>query len=652
MRTLNTFQRPAILTGLYAAIFAASIWLSYQLRFDFEVPAEYRDNLLIAALWMLPLKLVLLRVFGHYQGLLSYFSTPDLKRIIAAIGASSALVMMVWLVSGLQVAPPRSVILSDFMISLAGICSLRLGLRTLRVRYLMRRGSERRAVRRVAIVGAGDVGAALASELLAKPWLGLQPVAFFDDVKPVRTSVHGVPVVGRPESLADGVLNLKGRLRLEEVIIAMPAASAKRIAEVIKVLQCAELKMRTVPSMSQLATGQVKVTALRPVEIQDLLGRAAVEVDDTDVEQLLTGQVVLVTGAGGSIGSELCRQIAAFGPEKLILVERSEPQLFAIEQELLEAGHPATIVPLVADILEIGRMDRVFRDFAPDTVFHAAAHKHVPLMEQQPREAVKNNAIGTSQLATLAAHHRVGRFVLISTDKAINPTSVMGASKRLAEMFLQALHAVHTGGTKFMAVRFGNVLGSSGSVVPTFSRQIAAGGPVKVTHPDVTRFFMTIPEAARLVLHSAAQGSGGEIFVLDMGNPIKITDLARQMIELSGFVPDRDIEIEFIGLRPGEKLYEELSHVGENLRPTTHPKIMRFVAEPLPFSFIRTAMDEFVRSITTAEPWHVKNMLQALIPEYSPADCAPPPQPRSRTETSSSQTQEQTTAEFETAGAA
>jgi FlaA1/EpsC-like NDP-sugar epimerase len=392
---------------------------------------------------------------------------------------------------------------------------------------------------------------------------------------------------------------------------------------VVAVLQQSSIEMRTVPSMSQLATGQVKVTALRPVEIQDLLGRAAVEVDNTNVQELLAGQVVMVTGAGGSIGSELCRQIAAFGPEKLILVERSEPQLFSIEQELLEFGHPVEIVPLVADILEVARMDRIFRDHSPDAVFHAAAHKHVPMMEHQPAEAVKNNSIGTAHLATLALHHRVGHFVLVSTDKAINPTSVMGASKRLAEMFLQALDATSDHATKFMAVRFGNVLGSSGSVVPTFARQIAAGGPVKVTHPDMTRYFMTIPEAVLLVLHSTAQGEGGEIFVLDMGKPIKILDLARQMIKLSGLQPERDIEIQLIGLRPGEKLFEELSHAGENIRPTGHPKIMRFVAQPLPYTFVKTAIDEFVRCINIAEPWQVKKMLKELIPEYSHSELTP-----------------------------
>ena len=610
--------RGASLTLLYSSVFIVSLGLAYLLRFDGQVPTAYREQFLIACLWLVPLRLAIFLAYGQFKGLLSYFGTPDLKRIIIAVSAANAVVLLAWLLRLPVAVPPRGVILSDWFICIGLMSGIRLGLRTLRERYLAPQTRPRMNGRRLAIVGAGDVGASLARELIAKPWLGMQPVAFFDDTKRGGASVHGIPVIGRPESLLDRQPDVKAKLRFTEVIIAMPSASPKRIAEVVKLIQEAGLKMQTVPSMSQLASGQVKVTSLRAVDIQDLLGRATVEIDSANVERILAGQVVLVTGAGGSIGSELCRQIAAFGPEKLILVERAEPQLFAIEQELVEAGHQTTIVPLVADILEISRMERIFKDHHPDTIFHAAAHKHVPMMEAQPTEAVKNNAIGTAHLATLAAHHKVPRFVLISTDKAINPTSVMGASKRLAEMFLQALHASTGSSTRFMAVRFGNVLGSSGSVVPTFTRQIAAGGPVKVTHPDVTRYFMTIPEAARLVLQSAAQGAGGEIFVLDMGNPIKIIDLARQMIELSGFVPDVDIEIAITGLRPGEKLYEELSHVGENLHPTDHPKIMRFVAQPLPLNFVRTAIDEFVRCVNVAGPRRVKEMLKVLIPEYQP----------------------------------
>jgi FlaA1/EpsC-like NDP-sugar epimerase len=613
----RSVARLLVLGGAYSALLLLSLWTAYLLRFDFDIPPAHERALLLAAMWTIPLKLAFLWAAGQFRGLLSYFSSPDLQQIAMAIGGSSAVILTLRLLDVSDMAPPRGVILGDALLSFFAICGLRYALRLLRERYIARKQGARTTARRIAIVGAGDVGAALACEMIAKPRLGMQPVAFFDDVKPIGASVHGVPVIGAPEALL-AQPQLKSTLEVSEVVIAMPSATAKRIGEVVAILRQAGVKMRTVPSLAQLASGQVKVTSLRQVEIQDLLGRAAVEVDDTSVRRLVAGSTVMVTGAGGSIGSELCRQIAAYGPAKLLLVERSEPHLFAIEQELLEQGHSAEIVPLVADVLEVARMEQIFSEYNPEKVFHAAAHKHVPMMERQPAEAVKNNAIATAHLATLASFHGVRRFVLISTDKAINPTSVMGASKRLAEMFLQALHATTGNTTKFMAVRFGNVLGSSGSVVPTFTRQIAAGGPVKVTHPDMTRYFMTIPEATRLVLQSAAQGAGGEIFVLDMGNPVKIIDLARQMIELSGLRPGVDIDIEITGARPGEKLFEELSHSGENTAPTNHPKIMRFVADPLPFTFMRTAVDEFVRCVNQAAPSEVKQMLRVLIPEYQP----------------------------------
>jgi len=336
----------------------------------------------------------------------------------------------------------------------------------------------------------------------------------------------------------------------------MPSATARRVAEIVETLQRLQIKFSTVPSIYELTTGQAKVSQLRSVDIHDLLGREQVRLATDDIQHLLRERVVMVTGAGGSIGSELCRQIAGFSPRRLLLVEQSEVQLFQIEQDLIHSGCGKVIVPLVANILDQPRLDSIFQHHHPEVIFHAAAHKHVPMMETQPGEAVKNNALGTLRLAETCAKHPTDRFVLISSDKAINPTSVMGATKRLAEMCVQSLDVSQPGATRFMAVRFGNVLGSSGSVVPIFSKQIAAGGPVKVTHPEVTRYFMTIPEAVGLVLQSAAQGSGGEIFTLDMGKPVKILDLARQLIELSGFTPDQDIRIEFTGLRPGEKLFE------------------------------------------------------------------------------------------------
>jgi FlaA1/EpsC-like NDP-sugar epimerase len=326
----------------------------------------------------------------------------------------------------------------------------------------------------------------------------------------------------------------------------------------------------------------------------------------------------MVTGAGGSIGSELCRQIAGYQPSRLLLFEQSEVQLFQIEQELRNPGSSERIVPLIADLLDLARLERIFQTFRPEVVFHAAAHKHVPMMELQPGEAIKNNAFGTLQLAEMSQAHGVERFVMISSDKAINPTSVMGATKRLAEICVQSLYAARPLGTRFMAVRFGNVLGSSGSVVPIFTRQIGAGGPVKVTHPEVTRYFMTVSEAVGLVLQSAAQGAGGEIFLLDMGKPVRILDLARHLIELSGRTPDSDIRIEFTGLRPGEKLFEELCYQGENVAPTRHAKIRRLVCQAAPLSRVRPMVDELVRQSDLLQIDELKRLLKWAVPEYQP----------------------------------
>lgn len=609
--------RLVALLVLYSIGLTASLWMAYELRWEFRMPPDQFEAFLDNLAWILPLKLLLLAFFRQFSGLLAYFSIPDLRRVIFSMVPASGIMLAYRLFTATPaLAPPKSVILADFILSLVALAFIRLSFRVTRERFFSGKLEGRRSrIMRVAIVGAGDVGASLARELFIKRRLGREPVAFFDDdPSKWRSRVHDVPVVGSPEEL----LNPAHNLQLDEVIIAMPTASARRMGEVVALLQKTRLKFETVPSLDQLATGKVKVTQLRNVEIEDLLGRDPVELETANIRQILEGKIVMVTGAGGSIGSELCRQIAEFNPSRLLMVEQSEVQIFQIEQEMVERGTGGIIQPLVADILDLPRMRQIFGRFRPQVVFHAAAHKHVPMMESQPSEAIKNNSLGTARLAELSLEKGVERFVMISTDKAINPTNVMGASKRLAEIFIQSLYARNPDKTKFMAVRFGNVLGSSGSVVPTFKKQIAAGGPVKVTHPEVTRYFMTIPEAVGLVLQSGAQGSGGEIFVLDMGKPVKIVDLARQLIELSGLKPDEDIEIQFAGLRPGEKLYEELSHKGENVTPTTHPKILRFVAEPEQFDRVAKMLEEMHQELHSAEPAQLKMMLKKAVPEYQP----------------------------------
>jgi FlaA1/EpsC-like NDP-sugar epimerase len=617
---LNIFDYSApfrvwMLIVLYTVQLAASLWVAYEVRFDFVVEAAFQHERIVVLLWLIPLEVILLALFHQLHPLLGYFSTPDLARVFHALFISTCIAGVVWYIWGEGYAPPRGVIALNFIFALVGLTGSRLFLRASRESLAASTARKTQRARCVGIIGAGDAGAVLAHELTLKPGLGLDPVAFFDDdQRKWHSRVHDIPVIGPPEKL----LELKSKLQIEQAIIAMPSAPAKRVGEIVRLLGEAHLECRTIPSMDQLALGQVKASQLRNVEVQDLLGRERVELDTEEIRKALQHRVVLVTGAGGSIGSELCRQIASCHPRCLLLLDRAEPAAFQIEQELIGLGNRTRIRPLVGDITDGERMDQIFSEYRPELVFHTAAHKHVPMMESQPAEAIKNNSAGTAQLAELALNYSVDRFVLISSDKAINPTSVMGATKRLAEMYIQALHAQNPARTKFMAVRFGNVLGSSGSVIPLFRRQIADGGPVRVTHPEMTRYFMTIPEACMLVLQSAVQGAGGEIFVLDMGKPVRIVDLARQMIELSGLKPDLDIQIEFIGMRPGEKLFEELSHKAENVTPTGHAKILRLNATPPDLSQIKLAFKNLREHFVAAEPNKIKLMLKTAVPEYTP----------------------------------
>ena len=616
--------RNLALAAAYSLVFAVSLAAAYLLRFDFDIPAWVTATALPIGATAVAIKLAGMMCFHQFDGLLTYFSRPDLRRLIFACASSSLVLGVIRLAHGVSFAPPRGVLLIDLLVCIVFLSALRLGFRWARTVCFSKMPRSAGRQRCVAIIGAGDTGAALARELQEKPWLGLQPVAFLDDHRDTQSSVHGIPVIGTPQRMGE----LKDRWNIEEIIIAMPTAPPKRIREVVKLIQDAGLPCRSVPSLDQLATGRVNVSVLRPVEIQDLLGRAPVSIQVADVWRSLRGRTVMVTGAGGSIGSELCRQILTFGPEKLLLVERSEPQLFLIEQELRAIVAEGVIEALVGDVTRRDRMGEIFRRFQPQVIFHAAAHKHVPMMESQPEEAIRNNIFGTAQLADLAIEHGVAHFVLISTDKAVNPTNVMGATKRVAELYLQSL-AASGSRTEFMAVRFGNVLGSSGSVVPTFTRQIAEGGPVTITHPEITRYFMTIPEAVTLVLQSSVFGKSGDIHVLDMGSPVKILDLATQMIALSGFTPHQDIEIVFTGLRPGEKLYEELSHGNESITATEHPKIARLLAPPMPQSDIKSFLADLADALDEGvfDPATLKELLATMVPEYIPFHPADPPPP-------------------------
>jgi FlaA1/EpsC-like NDP-sugar epimerase len=614
---LTSLGRLVVLLAAYSAILFLSLVFALLLRFDFQVGPEYWTRLWQTALWLLPLKLVFLAVLGQFRALLTYFSLPDAKRIAAAMGISAIVATAVWFTLGGNNVVPRGVIVSDMIISFLGLTVFRTSLRVYRERLsapLDRSPASRK--RRAAILGAGAAGAALLRDIQGRQGLGLDVVCFVDDDRSkIGGTLHGKQVLGPTRKLSSLVVELD----LQKIIIAMPTAKPAVIKRLVEQINSLGIDHDILPSVAQLLHRHVTVSHLRRVDPEDLLGRESVALDHEGINALIKGKVVMVTGAGGSIGSELCRQISEQNPAKLVLVERGEPALFAIEQELIGSHRHVELVACATSVCDEESVTRLFAKHRPHLVFHAAAHKHVPLMENQPAEALRNNSIGTEIVARLASLNRTSKFILVSTDKAVNPTNVMGASKRLAEMLLEYKSSTESD-CAFAAVRFGNVLGSSGSVVPTFRRQIAAGGPLTVTHPEVTRYFMSIPEAVGLILQSALQAEGGEIFVLDMGDPVKIVDLARQMIELSGFKPDEDIKIEFTGLRPGEKLYEEPIHEMENVEPTPHPKVRRVRNNRSNGSGDLVAELNAIYHEAAGDSARLKTWLAAKIPEYSNGD--------------------------------
>ena len=551
----------AVVHDLAASIVA---WLlAFWLRFNFEVPDNYVDIAVQSLACVVPVNAIVFHAFALYRGIWRYASLPDLKRIIYA--AVTASIVALTLLVMLQIGVPRSVLITNpiFLIVIMG--GSRLAYRAWKERSLGNFLPGDRAP--VFVIGTEEAAVNLIKELGRSPqW---HVVGVFDDDASVRgRELHGIDILGRSDELAAW----KEKLGATHAIIAMPSASHQARRQVVARCNEAGLKVLTVPSFDDLMSGRVTVSQIRHVELDDLLGRDVVVLDTAGLKSWINGRTVMVTGAGGSIGAELCRQVARFGPRRIVLFELNEFALYTIEQEFRERMPDVPILCAIGDIKDESRVGQLLSAHQPSVIFHAAAYKHVPLMENENAwQAVLNNVLGTQALARAAIAHGVEKFVLISTDKAVNPTNVMGASKRLAEMVCQALQE-EAGATRFVLVRFGNVLGSTGSVIPRFREQIARGGPVTVTHPDITRYFMSIPEAVQLVLQAGLMGGGGEVFVLDMGEPVRIVDLAREMIRLSGF-NESDIPIAYTGLRPGEKLYEELLGADENSLPTPHPKL-------------------------------------------------------------------------------
>lgn len=593
---------------------------AFWLRLNLELPDMYAASMLHTLPLVMALQAVILWRFGLYRGIWRYASLHDLRLIMVAVGLCALAVPALLVLLRLADPIPRSVFILDPLLLMFMMGGSRLAYRAWKERRLARLPGGRLPV---LVLGAGDAAEALVRELAGSTtW---RAVGLLDD-SPAKQGrqIHGVPVRGKLHDLPKQA----AALQVRHAIVAMPGASHVVRRNAVNVATAAGLAVMTVPSYDDIVSGKVTVSQLRNVELDDLLGRDPVVLDSEGVRELLGERTVLVTGAGGSIGSELCRQIARFSPGRLVLFEMSEYALYQIEEEFHETCPQLETVCVVGDVRNRARLDQVLRTHRPHVVFHAAAYKHVPLMEQvNAWEAVQNNVLGTYQLACAAIQAGVETFVLVSTDKAVNPVNVMGASKRMAEMVCQALQ--RDGGTRFVMVRFGNVLGSAGSVIPKFRRQIAQGGPVTVTHPEIIRYFMSIPEAAQLVLQAGAMGRGGEVFVLDMGEPVKIVDLARDMIRLSGY-SEHDIPIVFTGLRPGEKLYEEVLADGEETLATPHPKLRVAKSRSVPPDWLDEVEKALREPMRTDED--VRICLRRWVPEYtqvvqieqeaSPADTA------------------------------
>lgn len=617
---LLAYRKPLI-------IFAHAFAFTLSLTFSFLVASnmQFRRTWLVEQFpvmlaIVLLVKLTVFAFYQQYRGWWRYVGITDLFGIARASLASTGVIFVLWVLFIYTPSLRRNPHLDGltemgqgiFMADMFGTILILSGMRmAIRLYYEEFRTVEAGRLKRFLIVGAGNAGEALLREIHRMPVAEYDVVGFIDDDPTKQNiSIHGIPVLGSVEQLA----TVCEEHNIEEIAIAMPSATHQQLRRVIQVCEGTKVRFRTVPSITDIAMGRFKVSQIRDVDINDLLGREAVQLDLNLIEDYLRNKTILVTGAGGSIGAEMTRQVCNFKPKELLLVEQAENPLFNIDRELRSRSPETKLQAIICDITDSTRVEQIFREYKPEIVVHAAAHKHVPLMEINPGESIKNNVVGTRIAADAADKYGVESFIMISTDKAVNPTSLMGSSKRIAEMYIQSLNDKSK--THFVTVRFGNVLGSNGSVVPIFKKQIADGGPVTVTHPEMKRYFMTIPEASQLVLQAAAMGKGGEIFVLDMGEPVKIVDLARELIILSGFRPGEDIDITFTGLRPGEKLFEELSITGEDMLPTRHPKIGIWKNIPVDRKRIVSAIEELVTTAQTQQRTRIVEGIKRLVPEY------------------------------------
>lgn len=616
MKNMKLLIRRFFLVCYDVCAVLASCLLALLSRFDFHldwIPSEYLD-MGLRIFWVASvITLISFAIFRLYSSLWSYAGTVELMYISCACFVDTLVLTVYVLVGhgGKSVYPmPRSFYFFYGIFLLILTVVGRYSYRLLRLAKGMLTG-QKDEHKNVLIVGAGSAGDSLIKEIVDSKYINMHIVgAVDDDVMKRGSYIHGIKVYGGRHMIPD----LVEILHVHEIIIAIPSAPAKKMRELLEICKDTGCDLKRLPGMYQLVNGDVSVTKLKHVDVNDLLGRDPVEVDLDSIMGYVSGQVVMVTGGGGSIGSELCRQIASHNPKQLIIVDIYENSAYDIQQELLQKYENLNLVTLIASVRNTKRMDEIFAAYRPKIVYHAAAHKHVPLMEDSPNEAIKNNVLGTWKVVQAADKYHVRRFVMISTDKAVNPTNIMGASKRICEMIIQTYN--NRSSTEYVAVRFGNVIGSNGSVIPLFKKQIAAGGPVTVTHPDIIRYFMTIPEAVSLVLQAGAYAKGGEIFILDMGEPVRILDLAKNLILLSGHKPGEDIRIVFSGLRPGEKLYEEMLMEEEGMQDTANRLI--HIGKPIQFDedeFLKRL--EELRDYVVTEPDDIRQYVQRIVPTYS-----------------------------------
>lgn len=627
--TRHIYKNFLIVLAIDVFLVAFAWYFANLLRFNFDIPLDSMAAITRLVPIILGTKMVIFYLFDLYKGMWRYTSMVDLLNIIKASGISSLLVVtLVAFTHGLA-GFARAAFIIDWGLTIFLIAGYRLGIRLYfwlgpkdrlsSFRFLtlfkLKKGG-RSGAKKLLILGAGDCGEKIYREIQDNASLRYEVVGFLDDdLTKVGKLLHGVPILGTTSELK----SFAQRIGAEETLIAIPSATSAQMRALVARCEESGLPSKTVPGMGELIDGKVSVKAIRDVDYRDLLGREVIRLDEDRIAAYLQKARVLVTGAGGSIGSELCRQICRFNPACLILYDRAESPLYEIDLELRTDYPEAKVVPVLGDIRDRSQLSRALSDYQPQVVFHAAAYKHVPMMELQPWKAVKNNILGTRHVMDLSREHGVERFVLVSTDKAVRPVNVMGASKRVAELLVQNQNGCDSARTKFITVRFGNVVGSVGSVVPLFKKQIERGGPVTVTHPDVTRYFMTIPEACQLILQAGAMGEGGEIFILDMGTPVRIVDMARDLIRLSGFEPAVDIKIEYVGLRPGEKLFEELITSGEGIVPTNHEKIMVLRGKTCDQERLNVVIEELTKLAVEQNGAGIRAKLQEIVEDYRPA---------------------------------